>query len=101
MDEVEREPERVDEVALEQAVMPDHLERQPVPSLAERDAVVRLVRDEAELREALQHAGDGGRGHGEALSERAGGRAAGLDFELVDRLRVVLDRLAELHSPKL
>jgi 1-acyl-sn-glycerol-3-phosphate acyltransferase len=78
---------------LEQAVVPDHLERDAPAVLGQRDAVVGLVRDEAELGEPADHPGRGGRGDPEPLGERVGRdlpvvRAA---LERVDRLRVVLD----------
>ena len=49
MNLVERHPEPVDEVALEQAVMPEHLEGTAPPGIGERDAAVRHPLDQAEL----------------------------------------------------
>ena len=43
---VDREPERLDEVLLEQAVVPDHLERHPLAAVGQRGAAIALVLDE-------------------------------------------------------
>ena len=52
---VEREPEPIDEVALEQAVVPQDLERAAPSLVGERDAAVREPLDQAELVEPLRH----------------------------------------------
>ena len=54
---VEREPEPVDEVALEQPVVTEHLERAEPPGFRERDTAMRHPLDEPELGEALRHRG--------------------------------------------
>jgi FtsP/CotA-like multicopper oxidase with cupredoxin domain len=98
MDLVEREPEAIDQVALEQPVMPEDLERAQPTCVGEGDAPVRESLDEAELVEALRHRG-GGRGadpHAARKSRRRDALARGL--ERVDRLQVVLDGDGEIRG---
>jgi hypothetical protein len=54
---VEREAERLGEVLLEQPVVANDLERRPFPLSGQRRALIRLVLDEPELRELLDHPG--------------------------------------------
>ena len=65
---VPREPERLHQVQLEQAVVADDLERGLRPGVGERDAVVRLVAHEAHAGQALDHRG--GRGGGRPAAPR-------------------------------
>src|SRR4029450_10995427 len=69
----------------------NRLEGDALPLPGEPGAVVRLVGDQAPLREALQHRG-GGRGrHPEALGHRVGMHGpVAAPLQVIDRLRVVL-----------
>ena len=93
---VERHPERVRQVALEQAMVPQHLERAQPPLVGQHHAAVGRPLDEAELGEPLHHRGRGRRADLHALGEGRGRRALALGIERVDRLEVVLDRAREL-----
>src|SRR5918999_2940011 len=85
--------EHLGEEALDQTVVADDLERDLLAGAAQDDAAVRLVRDEAEAGELLDH-GRRRRGRNpEPAGERGRRRRARLLVELVDRLEVVLDRL--------
>ena len=96
---VPREPERLHQVELEQAVVADDLERRLRARVGQRDAVVRLVAHESHAREALDHRGRRGGGHAEALGERARSHAAGA-IQHPDRLQVILDGLGhDEHEP--
>jgi len=92
MDAIPRQPQRLDQYSSSQAVMPDHLERDAAACVGQRDAVVRLVFDQAELAEALDHPRSRTRRDPHPLSQRVGGdgRCAAL-LERVDRLGVILD----------
>ena len=73
---VPAEAERLHQVQLEQPVVPDDLERDALARDRERRPVVALVLDEAEARQALQHAGRGGRADAELVGDRRRGRTA-------------------------
>src|SRR2546421_10034259 len=89
---VPRDAERLREVELEQAVMPEHFEGELGPLLRELHAPVRDVAREAELVEALDHRRGGGGRHMEPLGNRVVRYGTlVLARERVDRLRVVLD----------
>ena len=87
---VDREAERLGQVLLEQPVVPDHLDRDALTRGVRRGAVVRLVLDEAELGQLLQHRRRGRRSDAHPLGERRRRRAAA-GLELVELLEVVLD----------
>ena len=93
---VEGEPEPVDEVALEQTVMAQHLERPEAALLGQRDATIGQPLDEPELVEALGHRGR--RRCADAHAPRERGRRDALPggLEDVDRLQVVLDGDGEI-----
>ncbi len=61
VDLVPRHPERLGEVGLDQPVVSDHLERDPLPGLGQDHAVVGPVLDQAQLGHPLQHRGHGPR----------------------------------------
>ncbi len=85
-------PQRLAEVALEQAMMADDLDRDPPPVGCQADAAVGGVGDQPELSQPLEHRRDRSRRDRQALGESV--RRDGLVFarlEGVDRLRVVLD----------
>ena len=88
---VEREPEPVDEVALEQAVVAKHLERAAASLLGQRDSAVRRALDEPELGEALRHRGRRRCADAHPRGERGRRHALARGLEGVDRLQVVLD----------
>ena len=93
---VDREAERLGEVLLEQAMVPDHLEGDALAGLGEPDAAVASMLGEAEDRELLQHRGGGRRSHAHRLGDLGRGRATAGRLKLVDLLQVVLDRLGQL-----
>jgi Multicopper oxidase len=93
---VEREPQAVDEVALEQPVMTEDLERATPARVGEGDAPVREPLDEAELVEALRHRGRGGSADPHAARESRRRDALTCRLEAVDRLQVVLDGDGEI-----
>ena len=93
---VERQPEPIDEVALEQTMVAKHLERATPPGIGERDSTIRHSLDEAELVEALGHRGRRRRAHAHPLRERRRRHALARGLEGVDRLQVVLDGDAEI-----
>src|SRR5215210_597205 len=96
VDRVEAELERSRQVELEQAVMTEHLERDPLAAPREAHPSVRLVVDEAARRELLHHRGRGGRAdpHLPRQRRRLDARPPGL--ELVDLPQVVLERVADV-----
>src|SRR5581483_9724879 len=98
-DVVDVHAERLRQVQLKQAVVPDHLERDLLPGVRQLGAAVPLVREEVERRELLHHRRRRRGGHALVLGERADGHATVGSLELVHRLEVVLDRLAE-HGPE-
>ena len=55
MDGLDRDPERLGQIELEQAVMADDLERDPLPGGSQIDAAVGDVLGEPERRELLDH----------------------------------------------
>ncbi len=67
---VEREPEPIHEVALEQPVMAEDLERAAASLLRQRDSAVGSALDEAELGEPLRHRGRRGSADTHARGER-------------------------------
>ena len=93
---VERHAERVREVALEQAMVAQHLERAQPALVGQHDAAVRRPLDEAELGEPLHHRRRRRGADLHPLGESRGRRALALRTERVDRLEVVLDRAREL-----
>ena len=99
---VPRHVEPLGEVQLEQPVVAEHLERDALAVGGQLHAAVRLVADEAERPQLLDHAG--GRRGSPRAAPRAFGRHGGVaaPLERVDRLGVVLDGLAgpgaSLHS---
>ena len=95
---VERHPERVGEVELEQPVMPQHLERAQTAALGEHDTAVRRPLDEAELGEPLHHRRRRRGADVHPLRKRGRRRPLSLGPEGVDRLEVVLDRARELRA---
>ncbi len=89
---IPRHFERLGEEQLEQAVVADHLERDPAPVLGQAHAAIGVVLDQPELAEALEHRRDGPGREAEALGERVRGDGLlGSRFEREDRLAVVLD----------
>src|SRR5204863_1359862 len=95
VDVLDVEPERLGEVELEQPVVTDHLDGDPLPGRCQANALVARVVDELEGRELLDHLA--GRACGDSLLAREG-RDRNARFallELVDRLQVVLDRVGE------
>jgi hypothetical protein len=93
MDAIPRHPERLDQVQLEQSVMAYDLERNPPAVLGQRYAAIRLVLDQAQFVQALDHARCRCRGHAESVGQRVrADRLAGAPLERVDRLGVVLNR---------
>ncbi len=92
----ERQAESFGEVALEQPVVPDHLERDPLPRLREQDTAVTDVLDQAESREPLQHRRRRGRGHTHPGREKRGRHALPFRPQREDRLQVVLDRVRHM-----
>ncbi len=88
---VPRHAQGLGEVALEQAVVADHLERDAASVSGEADATVGGVGDQAELVEAPQHGRDGARGDAEPLGQRVRGDGlVAARFQGEDGLRVVL-----------
>ena len=92
MDPIPRDAETLHEVELEQPVMAHHLERHAPAVIGERHAPIRLMLDQSELPQPLDHprrrrrrhaepGGDGVRRHGLAPAA----------LERIDRLGVVLD----------
>ena len=94
---VPAEPERLHQVELEQPVVADDLERDPLARRRQRGAVVALVLDQPERREPLEHAGRGRRADAELVRDRRRGRRA-VAAELPDRFEVVLGRFREHAS---
>jgi hypothetical protein len=96
---VDVDAERLRQIELEQPVVADHLDRDPLARLREARPAVRLVIEQAERPELLQHRGSGGRRHALVARDRCDRHpAAALLLQLVDRLQVVLDRLGEGRS---
>jgi len=95
MDVVDVHAQGLGEVQLEQAVMPNDLERDALAGVGEMGATVRLVRQQVERRELLHHRGRRRGSDAEVLRERADRHAALSGLQLEDRLQVVLDRLAQ------
>ncbi len=95
VDVLDVEPERARQIELEQAMVPDNLERDALAGRGQAGAVVGLVLEQLEGGQLLQHRR--GRGGGDALiaSERRDRCAPAGGLELVDPLEVVLDRLGE------
>jgi hypothetical protein len=91
--------ERLREIELEQAVVPDHLERDALALGRQGHPPVRRVRDQVERRELLHHRARR-RGRDAHLAGKARRRhlAAGAR-EVVDAAQVVLDRVAQ-HRPR-
>src|SRR5581483_9162670 len=87
--------ERLREIELEQAVVPDDLERDALARRRERDAAVRLVLCEAERGELLHHRARRRRRYLLRTGERADGDAVARLRELVDLAEVVLNRLGQ------
>ena len=71
---VPAEPERLHQVQLEQAVVAHDLERDALAGQGQRRAVVALVLDQPEGREAFEHAGRGGGADPELVRDRRGAR---------------------------
>ena len=92
---VEAEPERLSEVELEQPVVPDHLERDPLARRRERHAAVGRVLGELERGELLHHRARRGRGHVQPLRERGDRHTLPLLSEQIDGAQVVLDCLGQ------
>jgi hypothetical protein len=93
VDPVPRNPQRLSQIELEQAVVAQDLEGYPPPLLRQLDTAVGNVLDQVEPVQLLHHGGGGRCRHAEPLREgivRNG--APGLGLERVDRLCVVLDR---------
>ena len=97
---VDVDAERLGEVQLEQAVVADHLERDPLALRRQGHPAVRRVLDERERGELLHHRARGGRR--DVHLAREGGRrdAVARGAELVDLAQVVLDRVAERNHPR-
>jgi len=93
VDVVDVEPEGVCQVELEQAVMADHLECDPLARLSQARALVGLVLEQVEYGELLDHRRGRRRRDTLVASERGDGRTTSGLLELVDPLQVVLDRL--------
>ena len=99
---VPRHAERLAQVGLEQAVVPDDLERDPFPRTRQRDSSIRFVHCEAERCQLLHHRAGGGRRDALPLRERGHGHAVSISAELVDLAQIVLDRIRQRrlsHSP--
>ena len=94
---VQRQPEPIDEVALEQTMVAKHFEGATPSGIGERDSTMRHSLHEAELVEALGHRGRGRRAHAHPLRERRRRHALARGLEGVDRLQVVLDGDAEIR----
>ena len=93
---VERQAEAIDEVTLEQAVVPQHLERVRAARVREGDASIRKSLDQPQLVEALGHRRRRGRADVHAAGERGRRDPLARRLERVDRLQVVLDGNAEI-----
>ena len=93
MDVLDVEPERLRQVELEEPVVADDLDRDPLARGGQREAPVRLELQQLEGRELLRHRA--GRGCGDTLpaGERRDRHPSARLLELVDLLQVVLDRL--------
>ena len=99
---VDIDAERLREIQLEQAVVPDDLERDPFPRTRQRDSSIRFVHCEAERCQLLHHRAGGGRRDALPLRERGHGHAVSISAELVDLAQIVLDRIRQRrlsHSP--
>lgn len=86
-------PQALDQVQLEQPVMANHLERNPLTGLGQGDPAVGLMGDQSELSETLDHARSRRRRDTEAVSEGISAhRPIAPSLKRVDRLAVVLNR---------
>ncbi len=88
---VERQAERVREIALEQTVMAEHLERAAASGLREDDAAIRRTLRKAELCQALHHRGRRRSADTHPVGERGRRHLAPCGIQRVDRLQVVLN----------
>jgi hypothetical protein len=98
VDAVARHPQGFGEEGLDQAVMADHLERDPLACRGQADSLVGDVLGEAEVGELLEHRGRRRGGDAETGRDLAvGDEAFAVVAEHVDGLGVVLDRLRVRH----
>ena len=91
VDLVPAHAQALDEEELEQAVVPDHLERDEPPAVGQAHAAIRLVLDQAEPGELAEHPRDRGGSDVEPRGERVRRGRLAAALEHVDRLDVVLD----------
>src|SRR5262245_50508794 len=80
--------------------MTDHLEREALAGRGQLHALVRLVADEAEPVELLDHARRRRRRDAQPLGEGVRRDRALAALDRVDRLGVVLDRFADVAAPR-
>jgi 1,4-dihydroxy-6-naphthoate synthase len=95
VDRIDVQPERLGEVELEQAVMANHLEGDPLAVGRQAGAAVPLVLEELQRSKLLDHRRRRRRRYRLVFCDRTDRHAPVLRLELVDALQVVLNRLGE------
>ena len=95
VDVLDVEPKGLGQVELEQPVVANHLDRDPLARSGETNALVGRVFDEVERRQLLDHLARRPRCDALLPGERGDRDARFALLELVDRLQVVLDRVGE------
>src|SRR5262249_17768299 len=99
VDVVDVQAQGLRQVQLEQAVVPDYLECDPLARRTQARAAVFLVLEQIERRQLLHHRGRGRGRDRQVLRERADRDAPLARLQLVHALQVVLNRVGEWRLP--